>query len=114
MTPRPNHAPARPGRDRSAALVVTAAILFVIANLAPIATLDVGGNRVAATIFGTASFLWGQHRVLLAALVMMTAVLMPALEIGLLLYVLVSARRAAPCSTHTSLASKSNAGLGLS
>lgn len=84
------------GADRRLALSLAAAILFLIANAAPVVTMESGGGRIPATIAGTAAYLWSQHRPTLAALVLATAVLMPALEIGLGLLLLVAPRAAVP------------------
>jgi paraquat-inducible protein A len=76
------------GLRRAAAFAVTAGVLFVIANASPIVSLEAQGNRTSATLLGAVVALWGQHLSSLAVLVLITAMLMPALEIGVILYVL--------------------------
>ncbi|HVR61061.1 MAG TPA: paraquat-inducible protein A, partial [Polyangia bacterium] len=86
---------ARGGGKRGLALTLAAAICCLVASVAPVVTLESGGGGTPATIGGTAAFLWSQHQPSLAALVLVTAVVMPGLEIGLHLFLFVSRRRAA-------------------
>jgi paraquat-inducible protein A len=76
------------GRQRGLALAVAAAIVFSIANVSPIVTVEANGNRISTTILGIASFLRAERLTPLAALVVTCAVLMPALEIGFSIYLL--------------------------
>lgn len=81
-------------RERSLALAITAAILFVIANLYPIAGIESQGNRHASTLFGAMHTLWHDGSALIAALVFITTFLVPALELALLIWLLATARPA--------------------
>ena len=81
------------GAERGLALAVTAAIVFLIANVSPIATLDARGDRTSTTILGLAASLQGEHLALLAALVVAIAVLMPALQISFAIHLLAAIRR---------------------
>jgi len=82
--------------NRTLALTVAAAILCLIANTVPMLGLTVVGRESFTTVAGGAKKLWenGQHTV--ALLVFFAAVLAPALQIGLLLLVLLAARRKRP------------------
>ena len=74
------------------ALTVTAAVLFLIANAFPIVTLEVQGVRNASTLLGAVASLWEEERQLVAALVFVTTVLVPAAELLGLTYVLLVLR----------------------
>jgi paraquat-inducible protein A len=74
--------------DRTLAYSLGAAVLFVTANLFPIVGLEAQGNRTSTTLFGTVRTLHDQDMTSVAVLVFVTAILMPALEIGAMLYML--------------------------
>ena len=76
------------GLDRSLAFTMGAAILFIIANLHPIVGLEASGNRTSTTLFGTVRVLHEGNMTSVAVLVFVTTILMPALEIGAMLYLL--------------------------
>ena len=76
------------GIERSVAYAATAAIVFVIANASVMVALEAQGNRTSTTLLGTVFALRGQGLTSVALLVMTTGLLMPALEIGLTLYLL--------------------------
>jgi len=82
--------------NRTFALAVAAAVLWIIANTVPMLGLTTVGRESFTTVVGGAIQLWqhGQHTV--AVLVFFAAVLAPALQIGLLLLVLLAARRERP------------------
>jgi paraquat-inducible protein A len=84
--------------QRTLAFAIGAGVLFVIANLFPIVTLELGGQRIAATLFGAVHALYMQGMGLVAALVFVTAIAMPALELAALCYLLMPIRagRVAP------------------
>lgn len=73
------------GRSHILALCVTAAILFVIANLYPIVGIESQGNRHQSTLFGAVQTLWQDDMELMAGLVFFTILLVPALELTLLI-----------------------------
>jgi paraquat-inducible protein A len=78
--------------DRTLAFLMGAAVLFLVANAFPIMQLDAQGLRTSSTIAGTA---WALHRegmTSVSLLVFATAVVAPALEVALLLYLLVPLR----------------------
>jgi paraquat-inducible protein A len=77
-----------PGPDRPLAYTLAALILFVIANAYPIVSLEVQGNRQAARLYDAVHSLWIEGREEVALLVGFTTMLTPAIEIGLLAYLL--------------------------
>ena len=70
------------------ALITAAAILFVVANAYPFLSFKMQGQITQTTLVSGSAALWEQGRYAVAALVFMTTIVAPALEIGLLLYVL--------------------------
>jgi paraquat-inducible protein A len=74
-------------RNRLLALTVAAAILWVAANSVPMLGISVLGLAASTTVVGGARYLWHHHQQLVAALVLFTAVIAPALQIGFLLAV---------------------------
>lgn len=84
--------------ERTLALVSAAAILFVVANAYPFLSFEMQGQVTQTTLGSGAFALWDQGRFAVGALVFLTTILAPALEISLLLYVLAPLHfhRAAP------------------
>jgi paraquat-inducible protein A len=78
--------------DRPLAFTLAAAVLFVIANAFPIVGLEVQGQTTTATLFGTAHSLYLQNMRALSALVFFTTIVVPAVQLGAMLYVLVPLR----------------------
>lgn len=78
--------------DRMLAIMLGSAVLLVASNLFPIATIEVQGSVNATTLTGTALALHEQGRSLVAALVLVTTILVPAIELAAMLYVLVPLR----------------------
>lgn len=76
------------GLDKTLAYALTAMVLFLLANAFPIATLDAQGATTAATLFGTARALHETGMTSVAALVFMTAIGLPAIELVALIYLL--------------------------
>ena len=74
--------------DRTLAFALAAAVLFVFANVYPLMDLDAQGLRSAARIFDTAEELYEAGMWSVALLVLMTALVVPALELAALLYML--------------------------
>jgi len=74
--------------DRTLAYALAAAVLFVVANAFPIVGLDAQGNHTSTTLFGTVRALHDGGMTSVAGLVFVTTILMPALDIGALLYML--------------------------
>lgn len=86
------------GLDRTLAYTLGAAVLFAIANAFPIVALNAEGNFTSTTLSGTAHSLYRDGIVSVAALVFVTTIVMPAIEIAALLYMLLPLKfgRAAP------------------
>src|SRR5215469_5454522 len=78
--------------NRTLALTVAAAVLYIIANTAPMLGLTAAGYESFTTVAGGAVKLWENGEQGVALLVFFAAVLMPALQISLMLAVLIGAR----------------------
>ncbi|MGH8596028.1 MAG: paraquat-inducible protein A [Gammaproteobacteria bacterium] len=74
------------------AYTCAAIILFVIANLCPIVGLEFEGARNTATALGAVQALYSQDMLLLAALVLITTIAIPALDLGAMAYLLFAAQ----------------------
>ena len=79
--------------DRTLALTLAALVLYAIANSFPMLGLNAVGHEASTTVLGGARQLWTDGRMLVAGLVLFTAVLAPGLQIGLLLTIAIAARR---------------------
>ena len=79
--------------DRTFALTVTAAIVFLIANVSPLMGLSAVGRRASTTIIGGAQEMWLQGNEITAVLVAFCTVIAPAIHIGFMLTVLLAVRR---------------------
>ena len=82
--------------DRPLALALAAAVLYVVANSVPMLGLTAVGHAASTTVVGGAQQLWNDGREAVAALVLFTAVIAPALQIGFMLAVTLAARRDVP------------------
>jgi paraquat-inducible protein A len=76
------------GLDRTLAYTLGAAVLFVVANAFPIVGLEVSGHRTSTTLFSTVRTLHDQDMTIVAGLIFVTTILMPAVHISALLYML--------------------------
>ena len=74
--------------DLLLALAVADALLFCVANLFPIVSAQIESAHTTATLAGTALALYRRGRPLVSMLVAMTAILLPALQRAVLLYLL--------------------------
>jgi paraquat-inducible protein A len=79
--------------DRTLALSIAAALLYVVANSVPMLGLSAVGHQASTTVFGGAQHLWRDGRQIVAILVLFTAIVAPALQIGFMLIVALAARR---------------------
>jgi paraquat-inducible protein A len=77
--------------QRTLALGVGAAILFVIANSFPMLGLSVVGRSAETTVFGGAMHLWNDGREIVAVLVLFTVIIAPALQIGFVIAIALAA-----------------------
>lgn len=82
--------------NRTLALSLAAAVLYVLANSVPMLGLSVVGRQAFTTVFGGAQHLWDGGRETVAGLVLLTAVVAPALQIGFMLAIVLAARRERP------------------
>jgi len=78
--------------DRALAFLVAAAVLFVSANAHPLMELDARGLQTSTTIFGTAVALHDFGMDSVALLVVATTIIVPAVQLGAMLAMLVPLR----------------------
>jgi len=78
--------------DVMIALTIASGLMYVVSNLFPIAALAAQGIYNSTTLIGTVLALYDQGRPLIAALVLMTTILVPGLELAVLLYMLIPLR----------------------
>jgi paraquat-inducible protein A len=78
--------------DRTLALTTTAAVLYVLANLFPLVGLEMQGRQVEVTLASALHILWQGGMAPVAALVGVTTLLFPLLELAMILIVLVPLR----------------------
>jgi paraquat-inducible protein A len=74
------------------ALVLTALIVFVIANVWPVVTLGLGAQRSSATLWGTILMMWGQEAQVVAVVAAATLFFFPLNKMLMLGWVLWFAR----------------------
>ncbi len=82
--------------NRTLALTLAAAALYLLANSVPMLGLTVVGRQAFTTVFGGAVQLWHDGQQIVAGLVLFSAVIAPALQIGLMLAIVLGAHRQRP------------------
>ncbi len=82
--------------NRTLALTLTAAVLYVLANAVPMLGLTAVGHQAATTVFGGAVQLWRDGQEIVAVLILFAAVVAPALQIGSMLLITVASLRERP------------------
>jgi len=82
----------RHGLDRTVAFLLAAAVLYLIANINPIVGFEAQGARITTTLLGAVRALLNQDLPAIALLVFVTAVLAPAVEVAVMLYLLLPLR----------------------
>jgi paraquat-inducible protein A len=82
--------------NRTLALGLAAALLYAVANSVPMLGLAVVGRQASTTVFGGAVQLWNDGQQLVAGLVLFSAVVAPALQIGFMLAIVLGAQRQCP------------------
>ncbi len=82
----------RDANERALALTIAAMLLFVLANVFPIMSMEVQGLRSASTLFGAVRALWNEADHAIATLVAVTTMLVPAAELLGLAWVLACLR----------------------
>ena len=82
--------------NRTLALTLAAAVLYVVANSVPMLGLTVVGRAASTTVFGGAVQLWHDQERSVAALVLFSAVIAPGLQIAFMLAIVLGALRERP------------------
>ena len=82
--------------NRTLALTLGAALLYVVANSVPMLGLTIVGREASTTVIGGAEHLWSNGQQMVAVLVFLTAVIAPALQIGFMLAIVLGALRERP------------------
>jgi paraquat-inducible protein A len=77
--------------NRTLALSLAAAVLYIIANSVPMLGLTIVGRAASTTVLGGVETLWQDGQEIVAVLVFFTVVLAPALQIGLMLAIVLGA-----------------------
>ena len=80
------------GLDRALAFSLAGIVLMVVANTLPIAGLEVRGQHTETTLWGAVHALYDQDRAVVSALVFVTTLFAPAMELCIMLYMLVPLR----------------------
>ncbi|MBF6570299.1 MAG: paraquat-inducible protein A [Candidatus Binataceae bacterium] len=79
--------------NRTLALALAAAVLYTIANAVPMLGLTIVGRTASTTVIGGAVDLWNDGQQPVALLVLLTAVVAPALQIGFMLAIVLGTWR---------------------
>jgi paraquat-inducible protein A len=74
--------------ERTLALTVAGLLLFVVANLFPFLTFEMQGQSTQTTLISGSRDLYEQGQQIVAGLVLLTTIVAPLLQLGLLLYIL--------------------------
>ena len=82
--------------NRTLALTLGAALLYVVANSVPMLGLTIVGRAASTTVIGGAVHLWQNGQQAVSLLVLLTAVIAPALQIGFMLAIVLGAHRDRP------------------
>jgi paraquat-inducible protein A len=82
--------------NRTLALTLAALVLYIVANSVPMLGLTVAGHNAFTTVFGGAVQLWNDGEEIVAGVVLIAAVIAPALQIGFMLAIVLAAHRAHP------------------
>lgn len=78
--------------ERTLALTAGAIVLFVLANSFPIVGLQLEGQVINTTLYNTVRTLWDEDMKSVAALVFVTTIAMPALQLSAIAYLLLPLR----------------------
>jgi paraquat-inducible protein A len=74
--------------NRTLVFSLTAAILFIIANVFPILGIEIQGTRNATNLYGAVRSIWNQEMRMISSLVCVTTILIPAIELTMFIYLL--------------------------
>ncbi len=80
------------GPQRALALLIACALLFFVANVFPIVSIETQGIRRSASLFSAVQTLWDEDMAAVAGLVFVTTLLAPAFEIFTLIFILCAAQ----------------------
>ena len=78
--------------DHTLAFILAAAVLLLVANAYPIVGLTIQGEYNATSLYGAVYALWNQEMQPIAFLVFLTTFLVPAVELAVMIYLLLSLR----------------------
>ena len=87
------------GLDSSLAFYLAAGVFFIVGNCFPIVQIAAGGNSVQTTLIGAVQALHAEHMDLMAILVLLTTVVIPAVELFCTTSVLLLAETRHPFKT---------------
>jgi len=73
--------------EHTLALVITALVLFIIANVYPILQIQVAGHELGTTLFACVSYLFTHEMLFLAGLVFLTTIGAPLIQLTGILYI---------------------------
>ena len=76
--------------DPTLAFTLAATVFFIVANAYPIVGLQIQGIRNETTLLGTVVALWGQGMYAVSALVFLTTMLAPAVQLAVMSHLLVA------------------------
>jgi len=76
--------------DKPLAFLLTATVVFIVANAYPIVGLEIQGSSNETTLFGASHALWAQGMEAIGVLVFLTTFLVPAVELTIMGYLLLS------------------------
>jgi len=76
--------------DKPLAFLLTAAVALIVANAYPIVGLEIQGSSNETTLFGASHALWAQGMEAIGVLVFLTIFLVPAVELFIMGYLLLS------------------------
>ncbi|ABQ25016.1 paraquat-inducible protein A [Geotalea uraniireducens] len=76
--------------DHPLALTLAAAVVFIVANAYPVVGLEIQGTRNDTNLLGAVHALWMQDMWAVAALVFVTTILVPAIEIAVMIHILMT------------------------
>jgi paraquat-inducible protein A len=79
--------------NRTLALTVAAAVSFLVANAVPMLGLSAAGREASTTVLGGVQVMWEQGQLAVSAIMLLAAVIAPALDIFLMLVILLAVRR---------------------
>lgn len=80
------------GIDLALVFTISSVVLLFLANAFPLIGLELQGARNTATLIGAVGYLYGEGLAAVAGLVLITTILVPAIEVMAMLYILLPLR----------------------